>query len=310
MLGTPKDWVSISTAGSAAGQYLRWQYTSGASTGSSTFPLAGLPSGDYVARVYFNDSSTISGESATFHVGAPLAIDTNRSSYAPGESVIASYTGAPGNPYDWIAIAPAGSALTQYTSWAYIFGVTDGSKAFPGLPNGQYVARLFLDNGFTQLKESASFTITAATVAAQTPTFTTGQTIPIVYSGFPGNATDWISIAAPGAAASDYVAWAYVSGTSGTHVFPTLSPGQYVARAHFNNELAIRATSSVFRVDPVWNGTNCNTGLACTGEYGECRWRWNACSSITGVETWRICYCGGAGTAWQCGSLYHLPCGS
>jgi hypothetical protein len=75
--------------------------------------------------------------------------------------------------------------------------------------------------------------------AAATPSSTTynyGDTVVISFSGFPGTAQDWIALATPGSPNTDYFLRVLTGGkTSGTVSFPTVEPGNYVARAFQGN---------------------------------------------------------------------------
>src|SRR5204862_6022134 len=98
------------------------------------------------------------------------AVSTNASSYTTGATVTVSYSGLPGNARDWIAIAPSGSANTTYVAWVYTNGQVSGSATFTAPAAGTYVARAFVNDTFTLLAQSATFTTTAAG-----PTVTTNQ---------------------------------------------------------------------------------------------------------------------------------------
>jgi hypothetical protein len=65
--GNPRDWIAVSTAGSADTSFVTFQYTNSSTSG--TLPFAGLANGTYVARAYSNDTFTKLAESAQFTVG-------------------------------------------------------------------------------------------------------------------------------------------------------------------------------------------------------------------------------------------------
>lgn len=69
-----------------------------------------------------------------------------------------------------------------------------------------------------------------------------GERIAVNFSGFPGNAKDWISIAHPGSAEDKYIVWKYTDGRqNGTMEFDGLAYGDYEIRAYYNNESTVRA---------------------------------------------------------------------
>ncbi|MCB0571748.1 MAG: hypothetical protein KDC66_18395 [Phaeodactylibacter sp.] len=55
--GHEKDWIALSSAGSADENYVSWQYTDGKQKGNMEFPP--LPVGNYEVRAYFNNEGTV-----------------------------------------------------------------------------------------------------------------------------------------------------------------------------------------------------------------------------------------------------------
>lgn len=75
-----------------------------------------------------------------------------------------------------------------------------------------------------------------------------GEKITVTFSGFPGNARDWIGLAAKGSAEEKYIAWQYLSNRqSGTLTFDGLPSGDYEARGYYNDGGVVQARTS-FRV--------------------------------------------------------------
>lgn len=182
-------------------------------------------------------------------------VATDKTTYDAGESVVISVTNMPGNYYDWVALAPVGAPPEQYTRYGYLFGQQNGSVTLVGPPAGQYVARAFLNNTYTVLAESAPLTIRAqagtTTVTTSKASYQPSESVSISYSGMAGYATDWLSLARPGAAETDYIRWTYTGGQlAGGASFPlTGLDGAFVVRAHFNNGNAIAAESAPFTVE-------------------------------------------------------------
>jgi len=257
--GNQRDWIALAYADSGPNQYVNWVYTNGVTSGSYAF-AAGLPAGTYVARAFVNDTFTIADESPPFQVGATASVTTDKASYTPAESAQVSFTNAPGSQ-DWIAIAPVGSPNGTYSTWQYTAGGASGMLSFSltGL-SGSYVARLFTNNTLTLLATSAPFSVGAAAATSVTPTATTynfGAPVTINYAGMAGGTFDWIGISAPTAAPGMYIQWSYVYGQiSGSHQFTGLPPGSYVARAYFDNGVAVKAESATFTVQ---GSTTCAT---------------------------------------------------
>ncbi len=188
------------------------------------------------------------------------SVSTDKSSYGAGEPVIVTWTDIPGNWADWVALAAPGAPNTSYRAWAYTFGNVNGSKTFASVPAGDYVVRIFENDGYTLLAESAPFNVAASTAttsvstdaASYAPTASAG----IHFGGMAGYEYDWISIARPGAAATDYVRWQYTNAKLNGSLSIALRglSGSYVARAHFNNGYGITAESQPFEV--VASGTS------------------------------------------------------
>ena len=156
--GNPKDWIGIAPAGSSNASFVAYVYTGGHTSGTAilTAPLTG---GSYVARAFPNDTFTLLAESAPFTVMAPIPISTDQSSYATGATITVTYSGLPGNPTDWIGIAPAGSPNTSFVAYVYTAGRTSGTAAFVLNTPGLYVARSFTNDTYNLVAESAVFTV-------------------------------------------------------------------------------------------------------------------------------------------------------
>jgi hypothetical protein len=249
--GNPHDWIALASAGAPYGTYVAWVYTGGKTSGAATFTAPSHP-GSYVVRAFLNDTLTLLGESASFTVSTSSAITTDKSSYIPGSTITATYSGLPGNAHDWIALAPAGSPASTYLAWVYTGGLTSGTATFtaPG-SLGSYVVRAFLDDSLTLLSESVPFTVsTSSTISTDKSSYGPASTITVTYSGLPGNAHDWIALASANAPYANYVAWVYTGGlSSGTATFTAPSSlGSYVVRAFLNDTTTLLAESTWFTV--------------------------------------------------------------
>lgn len=181
-------------------------------------------------------------------------ITTDKAAYTVGESVVLTFANLPGNYYDWVAIAPVGSAPEVYTRYAYTRGKVNGSATLAGPPAGDFVARAFLDNSYTVLAESAPFTIApqniVTTVSTDKASYTPSESVLVTFSGMAGYQYDWLSIAPPGSDSHAYVRWASTRGQLSGTIPMSLAGlnGTFVVRAHFNNAYAIEAESAPFTV--------------------------------------------------------------
>ena len=154
--GNPLDWVALSTAGSPATDFIRFVYLD--PTGVTTF--GGLAAGDYEARFYSDDSYNIVSF-VTFSVVAPptlppvtLTVDFDQQSR---KDIKVDYTGL-GGTADWISLARAGTADTEYVRFAYTNGVADGRIKFAQLPAGNYEVRAMRNDSYT-VEMRASFVV-------------------------------------------------------------------------------------------------------------------------------------------------------
>jgi hypothetical protein len=255
--GTATDWLAIALAGSDVHDFVAFQYTDGAPSGTKSFSLAGL-NGSYVARSFNQNDYTLVKESAPFTVGAPPSpITTNSATYGAGTPITVSFNGLPGNATDWIAISAFGSGDTSFLVYRYTNGAMSGSIDLPGVPAGDYEARAYENNTYNVLFRSAKFTVTPAAGAAistSANTYTDAQTITVNYAGMSGAANDWVAIALDGSPAEQYVAWVYTNGAaSGSATFSAAGlagAGPYVARAFFDNGYTVQAASPSFTVTP------------------------------------------------------------
>ena len=85
----------------------------------------------------------------------------------PGQAITASFSGAPGQPGQWIALIAIGDPNENYGEWDYISG-SEGSYVFtaPSTP-GVYDVRLMLDSGYTDIARSRPIEVGEAAPAPQ-----------------------------------------------------------------------------------------------------------------------------------------------
>lgn len=169
--GNDKDWIAYAPAGSTDTTVTRWVYTGGATTGSATLEGT-LAGGSYVARAFIDDTYSKVAEGTTFTVNDVVTVSADMMSYAPGQSITVSWANLPGNPNDWIAVAPMGSPDTVITHWVYTAGVKTGQATLDGvITTGSYVARAFVNNSYAKVRQSASFAVDDSLIAVAIPAF-------------------------------------------------------------------------------------------------------------------------------------------
>jgi predicted small secreted protein len=185
------------------------------------------------------------------NLGGVPTVSASASSYTTGQAVTVTWSDLTTNQHDWIGIAPVGSDALTVVTWAYTNGLDAGSHAFSGLPNGSFVARAFSDDGYTMIDESAPFDVvapSAGVVSTNASTYSFDSDIVVTWSGLPGNANDWISIAPQGAAATTATRWVYTGGaTSGSFGFESPGTGgAFVARAYLDDSYTMIGESAAF----------------------------------------------------------------
>jgi len=115
------------------------------------------------AQVTVFNPTPAGGASAALSVAInpPPAIAVSATSVAPGGVVTATLTNGLGGPYDWLALAAAGSPDTAYLASTYLGGVNvTWSLPMPTTP-GPYEFRLFLNNCYVRAATSATVTVNA-----------------------------------------------------------------------------------------------------------------------------------------------------
>lgn len=107
---------------------------------------------------------------ATIAAARAQTLTLNKSVYETGQDIIATWTGGPGNPRDWVGIYQEGQTPGSVAStlWFYVngtgtatAGLTDGSLTFSknSLAPGNYVAHFLADNGYTAIAGPVPFTV-------------------------------------------------------------------------------------------------------------------------------------------------------
>ncbi len=182
---------------------------------------------------------------ASQNATGPAALTTDASSYNTTVPIVVSWSGMPTNSTDWIDIAPSGSPLTTVTRWVYTGGTASGTHSFEGPASGTYVIRGFENDSYTLDGESDPFTVGttgAAALSFDTTSYFIDQNIVVSWSGLPGNAKDWITIAPVGSSDAVTTTWQYTGGgTSGSMTFTNgiwtsgYPSGSYTARAFIND---------------------------------------------------------------------------
>jgi alkaline phosphatase D len=193
-------------------------------------------------------------------------VATNKSVYAPGETVIVSWTGANAAVKDWIGIYKEGqkpSSNNPALDWDYV-NANSGNLNFPGrqtglvsLPPGRYVMVLLCCDGYRVKATSTVFEVTGSSnpsISANKTSYASGEPITFTYSGGTGSPTDWIGIYFKGETPSSgnpAINWKYISNLQGTITFENVfTGGPFVAFLFCCDGYSSIAVSGEFTVAP------------------------------------------------------------
>ena len=176
----------------------------------------------------------------------------------PGSTVTASWTDlAASSSLDWIGLFAPGAPDTSFVTYRYTTGSASGSVPFTipaSLAPGTYELRLFSNGGFTRLATSNNITVTVAcpgsSVSASPTSVGAGGSVTVTWGDICSpSATDWIALAAPGAANTTYLTFRYTTGSaSGSAPFTipaSVTPGTYELRLFSKGSYTRLATSNI-----------------------------------------------------------------
>jgi len=255
--GNAHDWIALAQQGSDLTSTIAWTYTNGMD-GSYTFN--GLFSGTLVLRAFSDDSYTELGESDPITVAPPptdATVGPVGGPYGMSSPIDVTWTGLPGSPTDWVAIAPQGYVTNSFTAYHYTGGQTSGTLTIlpnglvpTGFPAGQYVMRAYVHDTYTMVAESAPFPIgLSADVFTDAASYNLNQSVKVTWANLPGS-NPWVAIAPQGSPNTTVTNWAYTGmQPNGSYTFPHLtSAGTYVARAFSDEQYTLAAESAPFTV--------------------------------------------------------------
>jgi len=136
--------------------------------GTASIGTEGLAPGPYAVALTDGGSVVASSRLAIVERGAPATIETSARWYVQGDPISVSWTGGPGNRYDWLSLNrecfdPSACALRQ---WRYIDGrpfgsarFTEGSEGTWPLRPGRYAVSLCVDDDYRCVATSAVFRV-------------------------------------------------------------------------------------------------------------------------------------------------------
>ncbi|HSL10299.1 MAG TPA: endonuclease/exonuclease/phosphatase family protein [Actinomycetota bacterium] len=177
--------IAIVRAGERPSEVLRSRSTGGAADGEVTFADVGLSSGAYdVLLLSPNGAPRATARFWLYRADEPVRVWTRDRVYEQGERIRVSWSGAPGNRYDWLGIfrptdihpladvCDAGYCRNWNYKWYRYTGAriqgtaTFGPNAEIGygtwpLTRGRYEIRLLADDGYRLLAVSNTFRVVA-----------------------------------------------------------------------------------------------------------------------------------------------------
>jgi hypothetical protein len=230
---------------------LAYQYLSKKTSGTLTFN-APAKDGNYDFRMHDTDDNGKEVAQIAFVVLPKQQIPVltlNKTEYLPGEEIVVTFSGFAGNAKDWIAVATVGSADNAYITYKFLEGKKSGSITLPAQGAGSYEVRGYFNNEYT-VKVKTTFKVIPPEVTAKVictkSVFAPTEDVVIDFSGFPGNAKDWIAIAKTGTADNSYTTYKFLEGkTSGRIILPAQVAGNYEIRGYFNNEYTVRSRCQI-----------------------------------------------------------------
>lgn len=251
------DWIGMYIVGSSDTSYISWQYTSGTTSGSTSFSAPDQV-GQYEFRYFTNNTFSRTATSNALTVtdtSSTFSLTASPSSASTEQALTVTWTAPSGRPADdWIGLYRVGDPETSFISWQYTAGASSGSKTFTG-PNqpGQYQFRYFTNNGFDRVAISNTLTVTASSfsLAANPTSASAGQSLTVTWSAPNGRpANDWIGLYHVNDSETNYIAWQYTAGaSSGSTSFTAPNqPGQYEFRYFTSNSFNRVATSNTVTV--------------------------------------------------------------
>jgi hypothetical protein len=204
-------------------------------------------------------------------VAAGSSLTLDRSTYVPGQSVVATYSTDQVSSTNWVGIYQSNTTPGSVSSlvWAYAPNASGSvSLSTSSLSPGSYRAYYLYNNGYTALTASVFFTVVSG-VTTTTPDSMVciGQTIYPAGSAILANyattrlsTTNWIGVYADGQlpGGPPALVWTYAANADGSASLATgsLATGNYVLYYLYNNGYTQLAPPQRFTIGSGSTGTN------------------------------------------------------
>jgi len=197
-----RDYIAVSEPGQDG--YVNYVYTRGGSPAALVMP--GTP-GEYEIRYVAAQDNTVLARAMIAVTDAAATITAPETAMA-GSDITVGWTG-PGNERDYISVAQPDADPNQYSDYAYT-RAPEVALNMPAEP-GAYELRYILREG-QQTLESRTITLTEPVATIDAPADgVKGTQVKVQWSG-PGASRDYVSIARPDVADTEYESYAYARG--------------------------------------------------------------------------------------------------
>lgn len=206
-------------------------------------------------------------------------ITLNKATYTPQENIEITLANMPGNEGDWVGIFPkdSESIWDNVKTWKHDGAVVDGTYILDGVGAGEYEARVFLHNSYTQLAKS-DFSVEEKSynvaVTTSKPTFEVGEGITVTLSNMPGLEGDWVGVYPKDSNDSweNILTWKHDGAViDGTYTLDSVEAGGYEVRVFLNNSFTRLAVTAFDVQEKQLNTTvttNKNWGSAACFDFG------------------------------------------
>ena len=270
--GNQYDWMVLVPVGAPSSGWVKMTFVPQFQTGMTWNVAMPATPGEYEIRLLESNSYNALAVSETIMVGdvvepppgGEATITVSATDVEPGETVVATMTGGPGNQYDWMVLVPVGAPSSGWVKMTFVPPYQTGmtwNVAMPATP-GEYEIRLLESNTYNEIAVSETITVGdvvdppggEAAVTVSATDVEPGETVVATMTGGPGNQYDWMVLVPVGAPSSGWVKMTFVppyqTGMTWNVAMPA-TPGEYEIRLLENNsynELAVSETITVGEV--------------------------------------------------------------
>jgi hypothetical protein len=192
----------------------------------------------------------------TFSISQLPSLTVSASTVVGGNPITVTLHDGAGGAQDWLSFAATNAANNSYVQWIYVGAAVTTRTWTVTAPSaaGTYEFRLFANNGYSRLATSPPINVTAApppALSVSAASVAGGSPVTVTLTNGLGGSTDWLALAATGAANTNYLQWVYVGTGVTTRTWTVTMPmaaGTYEFRLFLNNAYTRGATSPAVTV--------------------------------------------------------------